>query len=455
MQTAILTPDMEPNMPLLTYKPYFANNRALSSMAIVTVCCVLGACQSSPPKGILLDDSTYQSIKSTLSDPTSSASRALEALAKSTPPDPDPFQLPFGETFEFGWCRPAVHNRTLKDLTERLTNESAYARDDSIYYLYSGDHKRLQQAIDRTLAWTKKSTLFNGYQLGMAPEQGSFPGMQKGFCNNSWNMMLDSIWQAYGLINFSQVYLTLKQSDQANSHAEDIVVMHDWLQKQLVPAVNAGLHAWTRWADAHPTSKAYERYRNDNHISWSLAGLAAAALALNDKPLMSYVYEGTAYDDGYSGLYRNPSNLKTQLENVISSTGQIYDEPIRTPQHKGFFYGNFSLWALVMATDITERAGYPALWNHHGQQGGSILTALDYYAPLVAGQQVLPDPNEKTQPGFFNFTYQLMLNKTWLTPEQHQRYSAAANNNRSDRNILQGPGRMGLLTRPATTPAHR
>lgn len=431
---------------------YYAKKRVLTNITLSAMCCLITACQTPPPKGIMLDANTYKSIKNTLLDPTSSASQAMEDLAESTSTSPDPFQLPAGEKFEFGWCKAPVHNRTLKDLTNRLTNESAYARDDSIYYLYSGDHQRLQQAIDRTLAWAKESTLFNGYQLGMSPELGSFPGIQQGFCNNSWNMMLDSIWQAYGLINFSQVYLTLKQSDQVNSHAEDITVIHDWLQKQLVPAVNAGLHAWTRWADAHPTSKAYERYRNDNHISWSLAGLAAAALALNDKPLMDYVYEGTAYDDGYSGLYKNPSSLKTQLENVISHDGQIYDDPVRTPQHKGFFYGNFSLWALVMATDIAERAKYPALWNHHGEQGGSIMTALDYYAPLVAGQQALPDPKEKTQPGFFNFTYQLMLNKTWLTPEQRQHYRAAANNNRPDRNILQGLGRIDLLTTPATHP---
>lgn len=415
-------------------------------IAGILICTVLASCQP-PPKGILLDNDVFTGIKNTLSDQESPASIALKKLEGSTPP-PDPFQLPAGEIFTFGWCQAPVYNRTLNDLTNRLTIESAHARDDSIYYLYSGDQHKLQRAIDRMMSWVQKSTLFNAYQLGMDPEQGSFPGIQKGFCNNSWNMMLDSIWQSYGLINFSQVYLTLKQSDEAGQYSEELALIHQWLQKQLVPAVNAGLHAWTRWADAHPTSSAYERYRNDNHISWSLAGLAAAAMALNDKDLMNYVYEGTSYDDGYSGPYQNPSSLKTQLEHVIDSSGQLYDQPIRAAQHKGFFYGHFSLWALVMTADIAERAGYPGLWHHRSPNGGSIMNALDYYAPMVSGQQPLPDPDEKTDPGFFSFIYQLMLNKRWLTPEQQDLYRAAAGSSRRGRNIMQGPGQIDLLAQP-------
>jgi hypothetical protein len=282
----------------------------------------------------------------------------------------------------------------------------------------------------------------------MDPTTASFPGVERGFCNRSWNMMLDSIWQTYGLINFSEAYNMLISSGYAATRKNDLELIGEWISKELVPAVNSGLHAWTKFADTHRHSAAYERYRSDNHLSWCLAGLATAGLALNDRALLDYVYYGTTYDDGVSGPYENPSALVKLIPFAIKPSGEVYDESVRASQHKGFFYGNFSLWALVITALNTEKAGYPAVWMQKmTPESGTIAAALDRYAPYIANEKPLDDTEEKTNPEFFSFIYRLILPMDWVSEGRKELYLKAAMTGRSQ-NIRQGLGSIDLITAP-------
>jgi hypothetical protein len=360
--------------------------------------------------------------------------------------DPDPFTLT-GDRFDFGWCstRPG-RNSTLKDLATRLEKQSATARELAQLYAATGSRAAYRKSIQYLLSWATSSTLLNGYEMGMDPAKASFPGMEQGFCNRSWNMMLDSIWQAYGLINFSEAYNILNNSDLRSSHESDLYLARIWLKTRLVPAVNAGFHAWTKYADANPESGAFLRYRSDNHLSWSLAGLATAGLALNDSQLLDYVYFGTPYNDGISGIYENPSALVKLIPFAIRHDGKVYDEEERSNEQKGFFYGNFSLWAITIAALNTDKAGYPPLWTKQfSPESGSIAMALDRYAPFVSGSKPIKDKNETTQPGFFAFVYRLILNQSWVEGHRREIYRHAAMANESQ-NIRQGLGNIELIT---------
>lgn len=364
--------------------------------------------------------------KHTSTDAYRNALHTLESRLKNAK-SPDPFILE-EQTFEFGWCqRPPSRNSTLKDLTTRLELQSAIARDFAQLYAITNSEEAYQKAIDHILSWAQHASLFNTYEQGMDPATASFPGVERGFCNRSWNMMLDSIWQTYGLINFSEAYSILKHSGLSTSYSIELETIRSWLKTKLVPAVNSGLHAWTKYADLNPRSAAYIRYRSDNHISWSLAGLATAGVALNDKHLLDYVYYGTAYDDGISGMYENPSSLIKFIPYAIKPSGEVFDEAERSRQHKGFFYGNFSLWALIVAAINTDKAGYPPIWETQmTETSGTVAGALDRYAPYVANISPIIDTEEKTKPEFFSFIYRLIAPMEWVQGERKSLYIKAA-----------------------------
>lgn len=364
-----------------------------------------------------------------------------------SPRTPDPFVLE-GETFFFDWCTPSPRrNQSFKDLNNRLTDDSAIARDMAQLFVATGERAAADKSVQYLYAWARESTLMNGYEMGMDPGKATFDGMEKGYCNRSWNMMLDSVWQTYGLMNFSIAYSIINDTpDLSSQYANELQVAEQWLTHQAVPAVNAGLHAWTRFADANPTSGAYQRYRADNHITWALAGLAAAGMALQQDQLLDYVYYGKPWDDGVSGLYSNSSALVEFLPAAIKSDGEVFDQAERAIQHKGFFYGNFSLWAMVMSAEIMERAGYAPLWEYRSENSGSIQDALIYYAPYVSGERALTDQEETTEPEFFSFISRIALPHLNLNEKNRRLLVAAATASEKPGRVSQPPGHIGLIS---------
>ncbi|MAE91109.1 MAG: hypothetical protein CMI67_16245, partial [Pelagibaca sp.] len=126
--------------------------------------------------------------------------------------------------------------------------------------------------------------------------------------------------------------------------------------------------------------------------------------------------------------------------------GEIFDEGERSAQHKGFFYGNFSLWALVITAINTEQAGYPPVWEtQFSPKSGTIAMALDRYAPFVSGELPLRDPEEQTKPEFFSFIYRLVVHRDWVRNARIPLYEKAANAAVSQ-SIRQGLGSIDLIT---------
>ncbi len=431
------------------YKRYSQHLMHLLMMTTISIAFILSAC-SSP-----LSKNSFEKYPRALYAPLNfpqddaviaTAVRELESRL-STKLNPDPFILE-GNTMHFDWCRKNPRrNQSLKDLIKRLEAQSARTRDLAQLYAATKDLEFASEAILILTSWSEESTLLNGYRIGMNPADATFSGVERGFCNRSWNMLLDSIWQTYGLLNFSISYGILSQDDQIlDIYDQELIKAKHWLRTELIPAVNSGFHAWTKYADFNPRSAAYERYRSDNHISWCLAGLATAGLALNDKALLDYVYYGTGFDDGISGPYNNPSSLLKFIPLAIGEDGSVYDQHVRAKQHKGYFYGNFSLWALVMAASATEKAGYPPLWNYATSESGSITLALEYYARYASGELPLPDPEEETSADFFSFVYRLALPYMDAERDNLHLLTKAAKSNSGAQYIKQGPGSISLTT---------
>ncbi|RLT93679.1 alginate lyase family protein [Ketobacter sp.] len=359
---------------------------------------------------------------------------------------PNPFRMADVKDITFGWCGTAGGaDDTLNDLVKKITDDSHLARNLAVAYLLSDDVRFADKAREFMLAWATSSTLFNIYDFNVDFKNASFDGIEEGFCNNSWNMALDSMWQGYGLINFSDVYAILTRNGYSLS-ATDRTVLQGWLGQELFPAMNAGCHAWTRWADNHTGSGAYTRYRSDNHLSWCVAGWASAAAALNHGAMWDYTFKGGVYDDGHSGPYANPSNFEAQVGYAVSQGGEIYDQAVRSSSHKGLFYGNFSLWSLALAAQIAEVHQGVNYWTFAGKQGGSLLTAFDYYARYTAGDLAPPDPEETTDPAFFRFLYEMLVGNEGLSAERDALYRRARQSAARTQVLSQSIGPVSLLT---------
>tara|TARA_R110000744_G_scaffold122739_1_gene227776 strand:+ start:50 stop:574 length:525 start_codon:yes stop_codon:yes gene_type:complete len=141
-----------------------------------------------------------------------------------------------------------------------------------------------------------------------------------------------------------------------------------------------------------------------------LAGLSAAAWALDDKELMNYVYDGMGTYMMMVGLaLPQPFKPETIYVRTHPSLRKYMTSKRELP------YGNFSPWATVMATHYAEKIGFPGLWSYRSTQSDSILAALNHYAPYIAGTRNIPAVQEKTDPGFFAVVYQMALHYTSRT----------------------------------------
>ncbi|MCA9686744.1 MAG: alginate lyase family protein, partial [Myxococcales bacterium] len=226
-------------------------------------------------------------------------------------------------------------------------------------------------------------------------QAGSLDGMTADYCSDRpWNFALDAMWQTYGLINVADAYLLLTRNGYALDPADD-AALRDWILR-LAEAVNSSFNAWTKWADAHPNSGSYERYRADNHLSWCLAGLIAAAAALEDEQLAAYVLEGGSWTDSYEGAYANPSSIRSVIDWAIEPDGRIYEEKILRDPPIGYSF--FHLWAMMLVARVAEvhfETGAPGLWEYPGDDGGDMEIAYDRYAGFVLGSKVSPEPDQE------------------------------------------------------------
>ncbi|EDY82460.1 hypothetical protein VDG1235_2082 [Verrucomicrobiia bacterium DG1235] len=322
--------------------------------------------------------------------------RAKSALKREA----NPFWMEDVREIRFGRCGTNRGlNDTVSELCDQLDKQSGTVRDLALAYSLSGNEQFAGQAESWILAWVDGGTLLNFYDFNIDFSKSRFDGMtDSGFCGDRpWNMALDGMWQTYGLINVCDAFVMMKaggyEFGEGNEERVEI-----WI-RSLAEAVNSSFHAWTRWADAHRGSRAYTRYRSDNHLSWCLAGLMAAAVALDDDDLAAYVLSGGSWKDSKAGVYANPSSIREVIDLAVEADeggrnhGRIYEEKIRRDPPVGYSF--FHLWPMSLVATMAEKRYGENLWSYQGSDGVGLEDAYRRYAGYVLGEMESPRPEQE------------------------------------------------------------
>ncbi len=427
-------------------------SRVLTNAATGLLCLSvsLALTASEPPSGLFMTADDKTRIQNLVAKKDSSYAelyagllrRADAALGKEA----SPFRMQDVTQIEFGWCKkPSPPDDTLKDLTSKLEKQSDWIRTLALAFSLSGKPRYAKHAEKLLLAWARDSTLLNLYDLDIDFRGGGFAGMTTdGYCGSRpWNMALDAMWQTYGLINVSDAYILLRQGGHAFDRVDEAVV-RVWI-RALAEAVNSSFHAWTRWADAHKGSRAYTRYRADNHLSWCLAGLLAAAAALDDEDLAAYVLEGEVWEDSKAGRYANPSSIRAVIDIAIEAdaegknAGRIYEEKIRRDPPVG--YAMFHLWPMALVASIAEKHYGDDVWSFKGADGAGLREAYRRYAAYALGEWDSPRPDQEGSRRGRSWIFELAAN-VW--PEETKIQEALAAGKRG-KHVVQSGGPLTLL----------
>lgn len=361
--------------------------------------------------GLFLSQSDRERISELRKDNKSQWRGSVEALmrrAKSAAATfADPFQMDDLSSIRFGWCGGKGKPGTLSSLTDKLDRETGMARDLALAYSISGYKPFARNAERFLLAWERKGQLVNMYDFNIDFGNGSFDGMTSdGFCGDRpWNFALDVMWQTYGLINASDTYLLLKQGGYEFKNEE---LVRSWI-RELSEAVNSSFHAWTRWADEHRGASSYVRYRSDNHLSWCLAGLMAAGIALDDGDLIAYVLEGKQWKDSKAGVYENPSSLKAIIDLAIEGDGEnrgrLYEEKIKRKPPVGYSF--FHLWPMTLVAVMADRHGIEDVWEFKGEDGAGLKEAYERYAEYILERRDSPRQEQEGSRNGYAWLYEI------------------------------------------------
>ena len=360
---------------------------------------------------------------------TNQTNRANAALSLS----PEPFFMQrndYLQNLAYGWCQDSNDGKdnSLGDATSKLESQSNTTRVLAMQFALTGDVRYGNKAVEFLKAWASNSTPVNMYDFYEDPNNfnARLRGMTPAFCSfRPWNMALDGIFQGYGLINFSDSYVLLRDNGYTFSSGDKTVITT--YIRNLTEAVNSSFHAWTRWADAHSTSSSYVRYRADNHLSWGLASLLAASVALKDQQLADYAMSGGTWNDSRSGPYKNPSHVKSLIDLAVLSDGRIVD-PVNFGRPESYTY--FHLWALQLVSRIAEIHYGQDMWNYKGNDGAGLQKAYESAAVKVINKQFASD----------GWQYELVYGK-WQTSQFDQARSAGTR----PYYILQSIGPVTLL----------
>jgi hypothetical protein len=311
------------------------------------------------------------------------ASAARSALGLTA----DPFTMTDISSIVFHWCSEDTDgiDNSLWDATNHFTRQSHSIRALALQYALTTDRQYADKAVALMKAWSASHTPVNIYDFDPDFLNATIDGMTQDYCSERpWNFALDAMWQAYGLTNVGDAYILLTRNGYTIPPTDDAAI-RQWII-EVAQAVNSSYHAWTKWADLHPRSSSFVRYRNDNHLSWSMLGLLAAGVALDDQALVAYVLEGGAWNDGRSGLYANPSPILTVLDGAIEASGRVYEERINRDPPIGYSF--FHLWPMLLIARIDEVLGPDRVHEYKGQDGAGLREAMLRYVPYILGTPV-------------------------------------------------------------------
>lgn len=314
----------------------------------------------------------------------------------------------------FGW-RQSGHppGTTLFQAVETLHAGSDQIRTLALCFALSGARRYADAAEALMLRWAREHTVVNFYDFEPDFRSGTHRGQTRGFdSERPWNFGLDSMWQSYGLVNVADAVLLLRRGGHVFGPDRDAEIGR-WLRR-LAEGVNAGFHAWTRWADEnhgdveaefHATSRVadrlrastgVERHRSDNHLTWALCGLFAGGVALDDAALQAYALHGGVWNDGRAGPYDNPSPIVAVMERAIElephAYGRMFEERIGRQPLIG--YALFHLEAMVLAARMAWVQGAADLWREGTDTRRRLLAAHQRYAPFLTGQARSSDASE-------------------------------------------------------------
>lgn len=335
------------------------------------------------------------------------------AAARARPADPFVHDGP--ETMRFGHAERRLQppDDTIPEMETKLRRDTDAMRTLALSAALEGDPRDRAAALRLMRRWAREHTVVNVYDYDPDFVAARIAGMTEGFHSaRPWNFALAVMWQTYGLINASDAYLLLSRTGPG-LNAADRAALSDWIRR-LAEGVNSSLHAWTRWADgsearrraAGETAPVARRYRADNHVSWALAGLLAAAAALDDRALADYALHGAEWRDRRAGRQANSTPLLRLLDLAIEAgpepetAGRIYEE--RLPRDPPVGYALFHLQALALAARIAEIHFATDLWRFRGADGAGLLDSFGRYRAYLAGDRTSPDPDERMgQPWLF------------------------------------------------------
>lgn len=361
----------------------------------------------------------------------------------------NPFHMEDLSEIRFGWCgKKSGPDDTLSELVSKLENHTSDARDLALAYSFNGKKAYAKKSESILLAWADHGQLLNLYDLNIDFKKGHFDGITSdGYCGDRpWNFALDTMWQCYGLISASDAFVLLREGGY-EFREEDEKRIRNWI-RELAEAVNSSFHAWTRWADAHKGSGAFERYRSDNHLSWSLAGLMAAAIALDDDEIARYVLEGGTWKDSKYGAYQNPSYITDVIDRAIEgdggkdSLGRIYEEKIRRKPPMGYSF--FHLWPMSLVASMAEKRYDVEVWDYKGSDGAGLKDAYTRYAEYLLGRRDSPKPEQESGRTGYAWLFEIAVN-TW--PEESL-FQEARDAGKSGKYMKQSIGPVSLLYRP-------
>lgn len=339
--------------------------------------------------GLFLTDTDLQRLRANNQSASDSGVRSSygvqSGLANNALDDvADPFSMSNIAAITYHWCSSDTDgiDNSLWDASRQFENQSHVIRTLALQYAVTQDVSFAAKAVALMKVWAAQHTPVNLYDLNVNFQNATIDGATSGSCSDRpWNFALDTMWQAYGLTNVSDAYILLTRNGYSIASADN-TALRNWILK-VAQAVNSSHHAWTKWADAHTSSSAYERYRVDNHLSWSNLGLLAAGVALDDQAQINYVLTGGSWNDGRSGAYANPSPILKVIDGAIEANGRVYEERINRDPPIGYSF--FHLQPMTLIARIDEVLGRGQVWRYKGADGAGLQEAFTHLQPYIMG----------------------------------------------------------------------